>query len=233
MTKLLTLIFICAISNTIYAEQVAWKFTGKVSEVPTVFSPIINNGDLISGFIIFDSDTPDIDPINNFGVYRVVSIFGQVGDIQFESIIPSDVGAETPSISIVNNTNGRDEFDIGGPIISEELNGTDRTLIRFNLDFVDDDAVAFPNDVLPVIPPDSNLFELRGGAITFFGESITPDFDDFFGTIDIENTVTLISVPISEALPPTYNVPLPKLAQYALFILLLAATIRILRRLKY
>jgi hypothetical protein len=149
--------------------------TGQVDYVDDPYN-LLENGvhqnDLITGFYLYDSATPNSEPSVEFGIYKHTSTpYGM--SLTIRSLIfqtnPTNVDFV---ISLTNNYSGG-SWDSYGVTSYNNLtldNGVSIDRLHWQLD--DYSGTALSSDALPITPPDlsqwqSNLLSVRGGMYPF------------------------------------------------------------------
>lgn len=143
----LLILIVAALTPASRAEIVTWAFGGTVEGVfdfDSVLSDAIAPGDILSGTVSFELDTPDSNAGSDSGDYfsAITTIMGEVNGVSFQGHVP---GPEN-SIKIRNFTDRTDTIAFRSGV---NLLGL---LAAFNLGYdVQPDVIT--TDALPALPP--------------------------------------------------------------------------------
>ena len=182
----LVLTYVIFTSSDVRAGPVTWEFTGEITslvDVDNLFGGAVGVGTRFSGFFTFESTTPDSEPGSGRGTYTnaITLVGGQVGGFTFG-------GSSGSSNSItITKFSTHPQIDAYVARAGTNLLGVEET-INFSLFLQDFTGVAFPNDSLPLSPPDlsilneadfrlglagSERFNLNGEVMTLVPEPAT------------------------------------------------------------
>jgi hypothetical protein len=163
----------CAI---VRAEQIKIGLSGWVDYVSDSYNLLgnkVHQGDLITGYYIYDSTTPDSDPGNTHdGVYEHLTspygIFLSVGSLTFQTD-PTNVDF---IVGLRDNYNSPRDYFLISSHNNLDLN-TGISIDNIGLELVDNTGDVLSNDILPSVPPDlskwqyDKSFLVSGGKYPF------------------------------------------------------------------
>jgi hypothetical protein len=166
---------IIIISFCAKAELITIGFSGLVDSVGDEYNLLegaVQSGNSISGFYIYDSDTPDSESDNvNFGFYEHwTSPYGMtimIGDLTFQT----DSTNVDFAIGLRDNYNSSADFYTVTSLNNLELDdGLSIDTLHWQLD--DHLGTALSSDILPLTPPDlskwqTNALSIMGGSYPF------------------------------------------------------------------
>lgn len=161
---LITTPFLC------HANIIEIGFTGLVDSVGDEYNLLegaVQTGNSISGFYIYNSDTPDSEPDNeNLGFYEHwTSPFGMtvtIGDLTFQT----DSTNVDFAIGLYDNYNSSADFCAVTSLNNLDLDdGLSIDGLHWQLD--DPNGTALSSDILPLTPPD--LSKWQGNALSISG----------------------------------------------------------------
>jgi hypothetical protein len=157
------------------AELIKIGLAGQVDYIDDPYSLLengVHQGDSITGFYIYDSETPDSDPSIYIGFYQHwTAPYGMsltAGSLTFQTD-PTNVNLE---IGLTNNYEGDppDHYTVTGHNNLALANGVSIDNLHWQLD--DYSGTALSNDALPLTAPDlsrwqSNSLSVSGGMYPF------------------------------------------------------------------
>jgi hypothetical protein len=172
---LLGVFFVLGLACLVQAYPIKIGFAGLVDSVGDDYNLLqgaVHSGDSISGFYIYDSNTPDSEPTNvNFGFYQhSASPYGMtitIAGLTFQTD-PANVDF---AIAISDNYNSSADFYTVTSNNNLSLdNGLSIDALWWQLD--DHYGTVFSSDALPLTPPDlsqwqGNALQVNGGSYPF------------------------------------------------------------------
>jgi hypothetical protein len=200
---ILSISFVLLLSFTpIRAEIIKIGLTGLVDSVTDPYNLLengIHQNDSITGFYVYDSTTPDTNPLPIYGTYLYAStpygISLTITSVTFQTD-PLNVNF---LVSIANDNQGNDSYSIISYNNLTLANGV--TVDNLSWDLVDNLGIAISTTDLPVTPPDLSKWPFNNLYI-FGGVGGTPPcFDEAFHIQGHITSAYLIPEPATFFLP--------------------------------
>jgi hypothetical protein len=186
------------------AEIIKIGLTGVVDNVSDPYNLLgnqIHQGDTITGFYVYDSTTPDTNPLSIVGEYwhsgEPYGIVLTAGTITFQTNpLQTNPLNGRFLVDIINDSQGNDSYGVGSRNNLKLANGTIVDSLSWGL--TDNFGVAISSTDLPVTPPDLskwpfNSLYIRGGA----DDGTAPCYDKPFFVDGHVTSDYLIPEPVS------------------------------------